>query len=322
LKDGGQFNNNRNIVQFAVPLHKTRLLEHVIQRKTLVSSASAIGGAMIVNDRLPGVMELYQRERTLLDIVPRAQTDSDMIEYVKIASFTNNAAVVAEASATTGTSGLKPESALATSVVTVAVPTIAHWVPVTNKMLADAPAIRSIIDQHLLVGLELAMEDEVLAGDGTGERMTGILSSGIQTQGKGSDSALDAVFKAMQLVRINGLVRPTAVVMHPTDFGNIRLARENSASATYGGYLMGPPSVAGEVTLWGLPVIQSLALTAGTALVGAFNLGGMLFEREGAQIRVGLINDQFVRNMQTILAEARATWATFRPTAFARVTGI
>jgi HK97 family phage major capsid protein len=189
-------------------------------------------------------------------------------------------------------------------------------------MLSDAPAIRGLIDQHLLVGLELELEDEVLTGDGTGEHMTGILNSGIQVQALGTDNAADAIYKGIVMVRVNGLVRPNAIVIHPNDLQDIRLARENAATGTLGGYLMGGPAIAGPMTLWGLPVYESTALTEGTALVGAFNVGGMLFERESSQIRVGTIDDQFVRNLQTILAEVRAVWATFRPSAFTQITGI
>jgi HK97 family phage major capsid protein len=59
-----------------------------------------------------------------------------------------------------------------------------------------------------------------------------------------------------------------------------------------------------------------------TLLTGDFQLGCMLFDREQAAIRVGTINDFFVRNMQVILAELRSALVVFRPTAFARVTGV
>ena len=39
-------------------------------------------------------------------------------------------------------------------------------------------------------------------------------------------------------------------------------------------------------------------------------------------MRVGTIDDQFVRNMQTILAELRAAFVVWRPTMFTQVTGI
>ena len=62
-------------------------------------------------------------------------------------------------------------------------------------------------------------------------------------------------------------------------------------------------------------------MTENTILAGDFQLGCQLFDREQAAIKVGTIDDQFVRNMQTILAEMRAAFAVFRATAFCRVTG-
>ena len=121
-----------------------------------------------------GRAHIFQREINVLDLIPRLQTDSDMIEYVREDTFTNNAAMTAEATATTGTTGTKPESVLAFSSQTSPVRTLAHWIPVTNKTLSDAPQIRGIINSRLLLGLTLALETQILNGDGTGENFLGI----------------------------------------------------------------------------------------------------------------------------------------------------
>jgi HK97 family phage major capsid protein len=110
-------------------------------------------------------------------------------------------------------------------------------------------------------------------------------------------------------------------VLNPTDFVAARLARQNAATGTLGGYLMGDPTNAAMPTLWSMAVIESEIVPAGTALVGDFVMGATLFDREEAAVRVGLIDDQFVRNMQTILAELRVAFAVWRPNAFARITG-
>jgi HK97 family phage major capsid protein len=190
-------------------------------------------------------------------------------------------------------------------------------------MLSDAPAIRGIINGRLLLGLDLTLETQVLSGNGSGENFTGILSTaGINIQGKGTDNVLDAIFKARTQIRVNGKGRPGAVLLHPNDWQGIRLARENVATGTLGSYLMGPPSQAGAVTVWGLPVVESEAITENTGLIGDFTMGCTLYDREQAAIRVGTIDDQFVRNMQTILAELRAAFVVYRPTMFTKITGI
>lgn len=300
-----------------------------LARKALVYSASGQGGNLIVNDRLPGFIDILQRQLNLLDLIPSGSTTSNLIEYVKEKTFTNNAATVAEATATTGTTGLKPESVLAFELANSPVQTIAHWIPVTNAMLADAPQIRGIIDNRLLYGLNQELEDQILSGDGNSPNLTGILASGLQTLGLaagatygGAATVVDAAYAAMVQVQVTGLASPNAFVFNPVDWAAVRLSRENAATGTLGGYQYGPPAVAGPMTLWGRPVVESIGMTLNTLLTGDFQLGCMLFDREQAAIRVGTIDDQFVRNMQTVLAELRAAFVVFRATAFARVTGV
>jgi HK97 family phage major capsid protein len=190
-------------------------------------------------------------------------------------------------------------------------------------MLDDAPAIRGIINGRLLLGLDLVLETQVVSGNGSGSNLTGILSTaGINIQGVGTDSVADAIFKARTQIVVTGLGRPGAILLHPNDWQAVRLARENAASATLGGYMMGPPSAVGFTTLWGIPVVESQALTENTGLIGDFAQGCTLFDREQAAIRVGTIDDQFVRNMQTILAELRVAFVVWRPTMFTKITGV
>lgn len=321
MKLSGAFNSKLNRVEFGVNLKDGTSL---IEWKTLLRGASSSsGGAFVEKDRQPGFLELLQRELSLLDLIPRSGTDSDTVEYVREDVFTNSAAMVAEATATSGTTGAKPESALEYSAQTATVRTLAHWIPVTNRLLADAPAIAGIINGRLIVGLNLELENQVITGNGSGENFSGFLSAaGLNIQGKGTDSELDAIFKARTQIRVTGKGRPSAIVLHPNDWEAIRLTRENASTGTLGNYLMGPPSQVGAVTVWGIPVVESQAITENTGLIGDFGMGCMLFDREQAAIRVGTINDQFTRNMQTILAELRAAFVIWRPTMFTKITGI
>ena len=329
LKNDGVFTSNLARMRFGITLEEGASLidwNWLLRngQKTLLRGGSeASGGGWVVEDRLPGYVDIMQREIVFLDLVPRVPTISDTVEYVTEDTYTNSAAFTAEATATTGTTGAKPESALAYSVSTSPVQTLAHWLPVTNRMLADSPAIRGIINGRLLLGLDLILETQVVNGDGTGANLTGILQTGgINIQGLGTDNPLDCLFKARTQVRVNGKGRPGAFVLHPNDWQGIRLARENAATATLGNYLMGAPSVAGPTTAFGIPVIESEALTENTGLTGDFLMGCSLFDRQQAAVRVGTIDDQFTRNMQTILAELRAAFVVFRPNMFTKITGI
>jgi HK97 family phage major capsid protein len=330
LLGDGVFNSNLARMRFGITLEEggslvewNRVMRSGGQKSLLYGSSDDVGGGWVVEDRLPGYVEIMQREIVFLDLVPRMPTSSDTVEYVTEDTFTNAAAMTAEATATTGTSGAKPESALAYSISTSPIQTLAHWIPVTNRMLSDTPSIRATINGRLMLGLDLVLEDQVVGGDGTGANLTGILNTaGVNLQGLGTDNALDCLFKARTQVRVNGKGRPSAFILHPNDWQGIRLTRENAASATLGGYLMGAPSVTGPTTVWGIPVIESEALTENTGLTGDFQSGCALYDREQAAVRVGTIDDQFTRNLQTILAELRAAFVVFRPNMFTKITGI
>ena len=318
---GGEFNSPLNHPAFAVQMENTSLLDW---KALLVGSSATGGGAFVPNDLQPGFVDIRQRELNVLDLLPRVQTSSDTIEYVREDTFTNAAAFVAEATgdASTGTVGRKPESTLAYSLQTSPIRTLAHWLPITNRMLADAPGIRGVVNTRLLLGLTLALEAQLISGDGTGENLTGILNAGITTFAASTmNNVVDAILRARTMIRTGAKMLPTGVVLNPVDFEQVRLLRENVASATLGQYLFGPPSVTGPMTIFGMPVVESENIAADRVLVGAFNMGCTLWDREQSAIRVGTINDQFVRNIQTILAEQRLGFTVWRPAAFVSVSG-
>ncbi|MBA2559204.1 MAG: phage major capsid protein, partial [Propionibacteriales bacterium] len=108
-----------------------------------------------------------------------------------------------------------------------------------------------------------------------------------------------------------------AVVLHPNNWQTIRLM-----TTADGIYLFGPPSQTGASTLWGLNTVVTTAMTANTALVGAFRAGAEVFRRTDMSLQVGWINDQFVKNQRTIVVEERLALVCFRPSAFTKVTGL
>lgn len=330
LKQSGALNSNLSRVEVGVVMAEgTSMLEWAsAQSKALLRGGSTTSGqAFVLEDHRPGYLDILQAPLNVIDIIPRSATDSDTVEYVQESTFTNSAAFVAEATGFTATSlggtGTKPESALAYTTQTATVRTMAHWIPVTNRMLADAPAIRGIIDGRLLFGLQQKLQSQIVSGDGTGENLTGILNaSGIGVVGLGTDSRIDALYKGRTQVMWTGFGRPSAYILNPTDWQSIRLSRESAATATPGTYLFGAPSNVATPTLWGIPVIEDPNMTQGTGLVGDFNQGVTLFDREQGAVRVGTVNDQFIRNMQTILAELRVAFVVWRPAVFSKVTGL
>lgn len=284
-----------------------------IQLKTLLTGTSSTSaGAFVINDRLnivdPGTS---RRPLTIRQLLTNGRTGSDTVEYVRQGAHTNNAAVVAEASATTGITGAKPESAMVFSIVTEAVKTIAHWIPATRRALADVGQLMTMINAWLYYGLEEKLETQVLLGDGVGDNFTGILNTSGITAQAWDTNILATTRKGRTKVRTTGRGMPSAYLFHPNDWQTIDLLQDNEAR-----YLFGGPSVLGNPRLWGLPVVESEAITEGIGLVADWSLAA-LWDREQAQIMVSdSHSDFFTRNLIAVLAEMRAAFGVIRPAAF------
>jgi HK97 family phage major capsid protein len=293
-------------------------------QKALIAGASdTSAGAFVVPDRLAGYTTLTRGELAFIDVLPTLTTTSDLVEWVQQTGRTNSAAPVAEATATTGTSGLKPESAVTFAVQSKPVEQIATWVPITTRALADAPMMRSIIDDELLYMLREELEEQSMIGTGTPPSLLGLNNTpGIQTIAAGANPA-DSLFIASLAVRFTGGVPATVAVVNAATLQALRLMRENSATGTLGGYLFGPPNMPGPMTVFGLEITVAQACPATTAFVlNATATTLALIEREGGTIETGWINDQFVRNIITLRAELRGLLAVRRPAGICKVTGM
>ena len=227
-------------------------------------------------------------------------------------TLTNNAAETAEA----GTYG---EGALALTETTSTVRKIAVFLPVTDEQLADVGQVASYVDNRLSFMLQQRLDGQLLTGNGSAPNLRGVLNtSGISTQAKSSDSTPDAIYKAIDKVRVTGAADPDTVILHPNDWQAIRLLQTSD-----GIYIWGSPADAGPERIWGLPVIQTTAETENTGLVGAFRTFSQLFTRQGIQVQISNSHsDYFVKGKVAVRADMRAALAVYRATAFCTVTGI
>ena len=287
-------------------------------RKALVTGDSDTSAGAFVQTDYTGIYEpLGRYPLTVLDLISRRQTTSDLVEFVRQTTRVQQAAPVPEANVTdyagsTGeVSGEKPEGSLAFEKVQAAVKTIAVWIPATKRALSDASQIRGIIDQELQDDLMEELENQVVNGDGSGENFTGLFeTSGVLTQAWDTD-IFRTTRSAITYAQVTGRARPTAWVLHPEDWQEIELQQDANDRYYYAG-----PQQRGPQTLWGIPVVTSQSLTQGTGLLGDWRKA-VLWDREAASIQVSdSHSDFFIRNMVAVLAEMRAAFGLIRPSAF------
>lgn len=262
--------------------------------------------------RIPGFVEAVTRPIQLLDIIPMAQTGMEQVVYMEETTRTHAAAEKAEGATFA-------ESTFAFTEQTSSVRKITDSLPVTDEQLEDVAQAQSYINGRLTFGLRQRLDSQCLVGNGTAPNLRGIKNvSGIQTQAKGTDPTPDAFFKAMTKIRLTGRATPTHHVIHPSDWEAIRLLRTAD-----GVYIWGNPSESGPERMFGLPVVQCDADSAGTGYVGSFQPAWVsLFERRGVDVQVGYVGTQFGEGKRTVRADMRYAFVVFRPAAFCTVTGI
>lgn len=287
-----------------------------VESKAIISSlttdADGSAGDLIQPTRIPGIVEPYLRKLTVRDLLTQGRTNSNAIQFVKESGFTNSAATHTE---TGGTA--KPQSEIKFEVVNGNVTTIAHWVLATRQILDDVPMLQSYINGRLLYGLRYVEDNQLLNGGGTGTDLNGIYTQATASTANlavvTSPTKID-VLRAAMLQAALANIPPTGIVLHPTDWFGIETTKD-----TAGAYIIGNPQGVIQPRMWGLPVVETAAMTVDKFLVGAFRDGAQIFDRQDARVEISTEDDQnFRKNLVTILAEERLALAVYNTLAFVK----
>ncbi|OJH43966.1 phage major capsid protein [Paracoccus sp. SM22M-07] len=275
---------------------------------TATTDAAGSVGAATERTRLPGIQELPRQRLVVRDLITQGRIDNAALEYIRETGFTNNAAPVAEGAK-------KPGSDVKMDLVSTSARVIAHWMKVSKQALSDVSQLRSHIDNRLLYGLALVEERQILHGDGTGQNLHGIVP---QASGYAVPAGLPAaglsVIDTLRIAALQAVLAEypaTGHVLNPIDWAAIELTKDE-----IGRHIIGQPQGNAPASLWRLPVVETQAIAQGKFLTGAFQMGAEVFDLWDSRIEVGFENDDFTRNLVTILAEERIALAVYRPEAF------
>lgn len=255
-----------------------------------------------------GLVGLPQRPVTMRSLLAAGRTSQSSVEYPRMTGFTNSAAPVAELA-------LKPESNMTFDMETAPVRTIAHWMTASKQVLDDTPMLESLIDSQLRYGLDIEEDKQILLGDGTGQNLHGILpqASAFVATGipAGATSFVDRIRWAKLQAR-KAFLPADGIVLNPEDWAKIEMLKDAESRYLFSAFTSGA-----EARLWGLRVVESDAIAAGTFLVGAFNTGAQIWDRQQATVEVSPHDaENFRHNAITIRAEERLALTVYRPNAF------
>jgi HK97 family phage major capsid protein len=285
--------------------------------------------------RQPGILETALRDPdSVIGLFDQIDTTQNSFAYMEETTFTNAAAEQAEEATTA-------EATLDFTEQTAPIRKIGVFLPVTEELLADVAGIQGYVNSRLGTMMKLRLDSQLLSGNGTAPNVEGVLTkSGINSFDYTGDpyggnlGKLGQIYEAITEIRKDAFVEPDAIIMHPSDWYDIVTSVSSDfAGTSSAGYTEKSPLfvVAGGFgadaapRIWGLPVVASSAISAGTVLVGKFGGGeaAHVVMRQGVDLAVSdSHSDFFLKGKLAIRATMRLGLVVYRQTAFCKITNM
>lgn len=176
---------------------------------------------------------------------------------------------------------------------------------ITTEMMDDLPQLVNYIYNNMMKRVEIKIEDQLLNGDNTGENLNGL--DNVATAFAAGDSAntitapnefdvINAV--ATQVEIANGI--PNAIFIHPRTVQALKAVKATDGTPLWRNYV----DMLGEMTIAGMKVVSTTAVTAGEFIGGDLKAANVLF-RETMNLRIGLDGTDWSENKKTALLESR-----------------
>ena len=179
-------------------------------------------------------------------------------------------------------------------------------VTISKEMLDDIPNIVNDVYDEIRESIELAMDDQLLNGDGTGDNITGIAENATPFTAGGlanevtSANKLDVLRAAIAQVSRSEYT-PTRIVLSVDDHALLDLQKGDD-----GHYLMPPFISSGGMVVAGISIVSNTNVPNDTFYVGDFSRYKVKI-REGIVIDVGYRGsaDDWVKNFVSFRGEMR-----------------
>jgi HK97 family phage major capsid protein len=272
---------------------------------------NAIGNTF--SERRPGIVEGAFRVFTIEDLIASVPTSANAVDWIRENVFTNNAAEVAEGAA-------KPQSDLTTSVGTMPISTVAHLIKITRQLAMDNAALAAYINRRMVYGVNLRVEQQLIAGNGVAPNLGGLtLAANRTAHGYTAASLTGLGLLNNRFDLIGKMIGDAALADYPADailvntadWWTMRLSKDSQ-----GRYLLGDPGSTAAPSLFGLPVVASNAMLSDNVLVGSFMQAATIHNREGVVVDMFDQDENNAQlNLVTIRAERRLALTVEKPAA-------
>ena len=201
--------------------------------------------------------------------------------------------------------GAKAQGQVQYQEVSVEVKKVAATLKVSKEMLTDLAFMQTEVNYDLMESVEQSIDDALLNGNGVGANLDGVINQS-SAWSAGSFAGTITNANVSDVIRVGKAqieasnFTPTHVILNPEDVAKIQLTKTAQGEYTYPIFM----DQTGAMNLAGMVVVSSANMTADNFVIGDFSRFNVRY-REALNMSIGYVNDDFQRNMVTILCEAR-----------------
>lgn len=246
-----------------------------------------------------------KRGRRVADLFAAATISGNAVTYYTRGAVEGDAAVTAQGAK-------KAQISTSFTAVTAALEKITAFAKETSEILEDAPFLASTVEDVINNKL-IAKENAQVVGAVAG-------TSGIQsvtyTDGQHTGDAanlVEAILLAKSKIAQATDYEADCVLINPADMFALMTAKDSNLQYLGGGYFTGAygnGDYATPARIWGLPVFESSAVTAGEPIVAAGKQAVKVYRKGDINVKVFDQNeDDALYNLVTVLGEERAKTA-------------
>ena len=267
---------------------------------TMTITGNYSGGTVGLSSFEDGMTRIVRRKPFLRQLVNTAGTTSKYVVWIEQDNADpGTAGTIAEG-------GAKQQTDFDLVERSQEVRKIAVWIKVSKEMLADLPFIEGEIRTELMELVELKLDEQILSGDNVAPNMKGLTeyatawSAGTFVDTVDNANRFDVLRTAIAQIEIANF-SANYIILNPADVAAMELVKDPTTRQ----YVLPPFIGPNGNTIAGVPIVANNGVTAGEFLVGDFTKAQLKI-REDINIQVGFVNDDFTKNLVTILAEMRA----------------
>jgi HK97 family phage major capsid protein len=272
-----------------------------------MTTANTNSGVVIAPDHLTNIVYNPDASFRIRSLLAQGTTNSSSVTFVYESAISTNTDITAEAQ-----EYMQEDVDLAVGTATVR--KITNYIIASDELMEDVAGFSSYIAARLPSKLKVKEDTQLLRGSGAGINISGIVTNATAYSDNLADSNItrvDVLVDALRQVKDDEYM-PNGILLHPADAVKLKLSKTST-----GDYTMPWIYQSGQITLDGVPVYESTAMTAGTFLVGDFRLGAQVFDRKQMTLEISFENEaNFVTGMVTIRVSERLALAVYRAKCF------